>query len=444
MKSTESPAAGFIEACRAQFHAFESSLNGETKLPFHATRKQALERFAALGVPSTRHEEWKYTNISPIFKNEFIFPPEPVTATERMLAAHPLSGVAKNVLVFVNGRFVPELSALAHLAEGVTAGTLAQALATENRIVTEHLSRHADSETNPFIALNTAFAQDGVLLHIPAGVSQEEPVHVMHLSLAGSRAHLAAPRLLVIAEADSRAHLIESYYAPEPGTYFNTGVTEIVVQERAYFEHVKVQLESPAAYHIAATQIVQQQGSEYSSVNVDLGSAIVRNDLSVLLDGMDCLAHLYGFFRGDDSQLIDNHTLIDHANPLCESNELYKGILGRRARGVFNGKVMVRPDAQKTNAFQENKCLLLSDDAVMNAKPQLEIFADDVKCSHGATVGELDEEALFYLRARGIGEERANSILRHAFAVDVFNHIEIESLKNRVEHLIFEHFDDAD
>jgi Fe-S cluster assembly protein SufD len=246
---------------------------------------------------------------------------------------------------------------------------------------------------------------------------------------------------LIIGGRNSQIKVLESHHGLGEKAYFNNAVTEVVVQENARINHMRVQDESPGAYHITSLQAYQERDSYYSLVNVDLGGALVRNNLSIKLDAENCEAHIIGFYLGGGKQHMDNHTAIDHAKPNCFSNELYKGILGGKARGVFSGKIFVHPDAQKTNAYQNNKALILSDDAVINTKPQLEIFADDVKCSHGATVGQLDKEALFYLRSRGIAEEKANSILQYAFASDVFNYIPIEAVKERLNEIILNRLD---
>jgi Fe-S cluster assembly protein SufD len=243
---------------------------------------------------------------------------------------------------------------------------------------------------------------------------------------------------LIVASQSSHVRFLEFYHSLSEAAYFNNVVTEVFVEEEAVVDHIKIQEENDLAYHIANTQITQDRRSVFNCVSIDLGGALVRNNLNVRLNAENCETHLFGFFLGTGSQLIDNHTFIDHAKPHCFSNELYKGILDDKSRGVFNGKIMVRQDAQKTNALQSNKTLLLTDDAAIFAKPQLEIFADDVKCTHGATIGQLDDEALFYLRARGIGENVALAMLRYAFAGDIFENIKIDSVRNHLAEKVFE------
>jgi Fe-S cluster assembly protein SufD len=432
----------FINWTQNQFQLWESSLNGKTALPFHRVRKDAIAKFAELGIPTTRHEEWKYTNVLPIFKNRFTLPVQEIRLGKDQVKAFAFEDLAENMVVLVNGRFSKELSTFPVATKGVTIESLMSALPNRNGHIEKHLSKYASFENEPFVALNTAFMSDGTFIDIAEDTVLEQPVHLCNISVAEDNVFITNPRTLIIVGKNSRAHVVETFHALSENAYFINAVSEVVLGENANFEQIKIQAENKAAFHIASSTVHQSRSSVYSSINVDLGGKVVRNNLNVILDDEGCEAHLYGFFRASGSQLIDNHTFIDHAKPNCESTELYKGILDGKSKGVFNGKVMVRPDAQKTNAFQENKCLLLTDDAVMNAKPQLEIFADDVKCSHGATVGQLDDDALFYLRSRGIREEKANAILRHAFASDVFNHIELEAVKNKLESIVFEHFND--
>ncbi|MCA9741797.1 MAG: Fe-S cluster assembly protein SufD [Deferribacteres bacterium] len=433
----------FIDWTKSSFQLLENGLNGSARLPFHGVRKAAVAQFAKLGLPTTRDEEWKYTNVLPIFKNQFALANQEPVVAKNAIDAFGFEGLRDKMIVLVNGRFSKELSTLAIDDSTVKVGSLSDAIARGEKAVQEHLSRYADFNSEPFVALNTAFTLDGTFIHIPDDISMPHPIHLCHIVVAeDAAAAIASPRTLMVVGKNSQVHLIESYHTLEESAHLTNAVTEVVLEQGATVEHIKMQLESKSAYHIAASTVHQAEKSCFSSVNIDLGGAIVRNNLNVVLNGENAESHLYGFFRTTGSQLIDNHTFIDHAVPNCESNELYKGILDDSSKGVFNGKVLVRQDAQKTNAFQESKCLLLTDDAVMYAKPQLEIFADDVKCSHGATVGQLDEDAQFYLRSRGIGEEKANSILRHAFASDIFERIEVAEVRDMLESLVFEHFND--
>jgi Fe-S cluster assembly protein SufD len=427
----------------SNFDVFESKLNGSSTVPFHETRKSAISRFSELGFPTTRNEEWKYTNVAPIANQKFKLAAEAVQLNKKVLSPFTFGGVPQNLLVFVNGRFVKEWSHVETRAKGLVIGSLASVLEHDGEAVQKYLAKYANFENEPFTALNTAFTHDGAFVRVPAGTVMSEPIHLLNLSAESPSPWLTHPRNLIIIGAASQVQIVESYQALSEHVYFNNVVSEIVVEADAHVEHVRIQNESKEAYHIATREVHQSRGSKYSSISFDLGGALVRNNFNLRLNALDCEGNLWGFYMASGSQQVDNHTLIDHAMPHCQSNEHYKGILADKAHGVFNGKVMVRPDAQKTNAYQKNQCLLLSDEAVINSKPQLEIFADDVKCSHGASIGQLDDEALFYLRSRGIGEAEANSLLHHAFAGDVLNHVTIEPVRAQLDEMINAAFEKA-
>lgn len=420
------------------FETFESSLNGSKNVPFHDIRKKAIARFADLGFPTTRHEEWKYTSVAPILEHKFNLSARPLSVSEKLVRQFLFDGVDKNILVFVNGHFDEKLSRVESARNGMVVDNLRNVISNGNNLPEKYHAGFESNQNETFAALNTAFARDGIYINIPKGMAVEEPIVLLYLSDAQNNAFVAHPRNLIVAGAGSQMRLLECYHAISDAPYFNNVVTEVFVEEQAVVDHIKIQQESQRAYHIANTQIVQEHRSVFNCVNIDLGGALVRNNLNVRLNAENCETHLFGFFLGSGSQLIDNHTFIDHAKPHCFSNELYKGILDDKSRGVFNGKIMVRRDAQKTNALQSNKTLLLTDDAAIFAKPQLEIFADDVKCTHGATIGQLDDEALFYLRARGISENVALAMLRYAFAGDVFENIKIDSVREGLSQKVFE------
>lgn len=424
----------------SHFQAFENSLNGSGKVPFHQIRRSAIAKFADLGFPGRRDEEWKYTNLTPLLKHKF-----PVAARTTSLPADTVrqfvfKGLAENLLVFVNGRYSRELSNYRVSENGVSVDSLENALKNQPERVAAYLAKYAPFEKESFVALNTAFAVDGAFIYVPDDVIVEQPVHLLYISEVSAGSHFASPRNLIVAGRNSQVKIVESYHGVGENPYFNNVVTEAAVNENARVDHIRIQDENLSAYHVYSLETHQQQNSVYWMVNVDMGGALVRNNLTLTLDAENCEGHLLGFYMADGRQHIDNHTAIDHAKPNCFSNELYKGILSGKAKGVFNGKIFVRRDAQKTNAYQNNKALLLSEDATINSKPQLEIFADDVKCSHGATVGQLDSEALFYLRSRGIPQEQANSILQYAFASEVFGYITIDSVREHLEEIIEERF----
>ncbi len=300
----------------------------------------------------------------------------------------------------------------------------------------EHLGRHARLEDNAFTALNTALFRYGALVRVPRGKVIEEPVYLLFLSAPGPSPLANYPRNLILAGASSQLSLVEIYASLGEAPSFTAAVTEILVEDGAIVDHSKVQQEGPGAFHFANTQVRQDRASNFSSVFVGLGAQWARNEVRVLLDGEGCECTLNGLYQATGRQHMDNHTVIDHARPHCASHELYKGILDEQAHGVFNGKIFVRQDAQKTDAKQTNQTLLLSEDATINTKPQLEIYADDVKCTHGATVGQLDAEALFYLRTRGVGREDARALLTYAFANDILGRMRISALRHRLEHAL--------
>jgi Fe-S cluster assembly protein SufD len=420
----------------SNFDFFESKLNGSSTIPFHETRRAAISKFAEAGFPTPRHEEWKYTNVAPILSHKFKLAQEPVQLDKSALAEFVFGGLPQNLLVFVNGQFSKELSGFKSRAKGLAFDTLANVLSNGAELTGRHLARYANYESDAFTALNTAFATDGAFVRVPANVRLEEPIHLLYLSEASKAPFLAHPRNLLIVGKGSQVKVIESYHHLSGVTYFNNIVTEMVVEENAAVEHVRIQNESRHAYHVATREVHQDKSSVYSSISLDLGGALVRNNLNLRLDAENCEGKLYGFYVASGEQHVDNHTLIDHLKPHCQSNEHYKGILDDKAKGVFNGKVYVRPDAQKTNAYQSNQCLLLSEQATINTKPQLEIYADDVKCSHGASIGQLDEDGVFYLRSRGISAEEAHSMLRYAFASEILNRITIETVREHLEKMV--------
>ena len=427
----------------SNFDVFESKLNGSSGTPFHEIRKSAISKFSELGFPTTHNEEWKYTNIAPIASAKFKLAAEATHLHKKILSPYTFDSMPQNLLVFVNGRFVKEWSHVAARGKGLVIESLASVLERDGEVAQKYFAKYADFEKEPFTALNTAFTYDGAFLRVPAGTILSEPIHLLHLSVEGQSPWLTHPRNLMVVGAASQVQIVESYHALSDHVYFNNVVSEIVVDPDAQVEHVRIQNESKRAYHVATREVHQARGSRYSSISIDLGGALVRNNFHLRLNALNCEGNLWGFYMASGVQHLDNHTLIDHAMPHCQSNEHYKGILADKAHGVFNGKVMVRPDAQKTNAYQKNQCLLLSDEAVINSKPQLEIFADDVKCSHGASIGQLDDEALFYLRSRGLREAEANSLLRQAFAGDILNRITIAPVRAELDEMIHAAFEKA-
>jgi Fe-S cluster assembly protein SufD len=411
------------------------------RLPASLTdaRRHARDRFQALGWPTTEDEEWRLTSVAPIAETKFALATDGRASLGRAeLTPFRLPDVAASELVFVNGRFAPELSRTEALPRGVRVQNLASTLRADPEEVETHLTRVAPFERQSFTALNTALFVDGAFLYIPPGDVIESPIHVLFVSTDEGRPTMAHPRVLAVVGNNAHVSIVETYAGPPGSRYFSNAVTEVVVGENASVDHYKLQRESLLAYHVATMHVVQKRNARFQSHSLSFGGALVRNDVSAVLDGEGIECTLNGLYLGDDRRMVDNHTTIDHAKPHCGSREVYKGILADHARAVFNGKIIVRPDAQKTDAKQTNKALLLSEDAQINTKPQLEIFANDVKCTHGAAVGQMDDEAIFYLRARGLGLDEARDLLVHAFAGDVLNRMPLEALRSRADALLLE------
>lgn len=400
-----------------------------------ATRDDSMRRFAERGFPTTRHEDWRFTNISPIA--DTVFEAAGPAPTAAQMASHLFPEANAHLAVIAAGVFSPELSSIGDLPTGVVVGSLAEAIRGGGDAVRGALAQVAKGD-HPFVWLNTGLFTDGVFIHVPAGVIVDRPVHVHVASDAGTKPVATHPRILIVAGENSQVTIVESYGGPEGQKYFTNTVTEAAVAAGGVVQHVKVQRESRKAFHVAGTFARLDRGSVFASHSISLGGAIVRNDISAVLDGEGGEATLNGLYIADGDRLVDNHTVIDHAKAHCPSHELYKGVMGGKARAVFNGKIFVRQDAQKTNAKQTNKALLLSDDAQINTKPQLEIFADDVKCTHGAAIGQLDEDAMFYLRARGIGRNAARDLLIRAFAGEVIDQVTPEAIRPRLEQLMLD------
>ncbi|MDE2964806.1 MAG: Fe-S cluster assembly protein SufD, partial [Acidobacteriota bacterium] len=340
-------------------------------------------------------------------------------------------------LVFLNARFSREHSSVGDLPPGVRVQGLSEFLNGQGPSVQEALGRYAGDGEEPFAALNTAFLQDVALVHLPANTVVEQPIHLHFHSREEGEPVVSHPRCLVLAGANSQARIVESYSGAADSLYFTNTVTELVAREGAVIEHYKLQQESLRAFHIATMQFHLERSATVSSHSISLGGALVRNHVNAVLDGEGAEATLNGFSLTTGRQHVDNHTSIDHAKPHCNSFELYKGILDDRSSGVFNGRIIVRPHAQKTDSKQTNQNLLLSEEALVNTNPQLEIYADDVKCTHGATIGQLDPQAVFYLQSRGIGREAARQLLTFAFANDIASQIRIEPIRARLEKTLF-------
>jgi Fe-S cluster assembly protein SufD len=419
-----------------QFEAFAQNGGSEGPGWLPPLRRAAIDRFAAVGFPTPRDEEWRFTPVGPIAQALFR-PAAAGTVTRDALAPFLFGHAEWPQLVFVNGKYMPELSVVPAVPPGVRLGNLAAALKGDGELLERHLTRHAGPETTPFAALNTAFMRDGALVHVPAGTALEQPVHLVFVTSPDAAGTVAHPRNLVVVERGARASVVESYVTlAEGATYLTNAVTEVVSGEGAWTEHTRIQRESERAYHIGLTHVDQAQGSHYRSFTLAMGGAIARHNLHVRLNAPGIETLMYGLYLTRGEQVVDNHTAIYHDHPGCTSWEVYKGVLDNRSRAVFNGKVLVKPEAQKTDAKQTNRNLLLSPGAKVDTKPQLEIFADDVKCTHGATVGFLDPLGLFYLRSRGIPPETARKVLTYAFAAEVVDEVALPPVREELNRLV--------
>ena len=415
--------------------------------PLGPLREDAFRCFDRLGFPTTRLEEWRFTNIARIVDTPFQAPPAAGGLDRGWLdTLHPPRSDGPE-LVFVNGHLAPELSDVSGLPPGVRVQGLAAMAgaagpdageAARLDAVARRLGRLARFERQAFTALNTAFLRDGAVIEVDGGVVVERPIHLLFASSSDAAPVLSQPRVLVLAGAGSEVRVVESHAGAGDFPYLSNAVTEVSVADNAVVDHYTLVREADAAFHVGNLAARVGRAGNFSSHAITTGGAIVRNEAGVVLGGEGGECTLNGLYLANGRQLVDNQTTIDHSMPHCDSHELYKGILDGRSRAVFNGKIIVRLDAQKTDAKQSNKALLLSEEAQITTKPQLEIFADDVRCTHGATVGQLDADALFYLRSRALSEAQARQLLVHAFAADLLGHIKVEAIRRQLDALLLE------
>lgn len=400
-------------------------------------QRTAFERFEEIGFPSVRDEEWKYTNVAPLAKINF----NPNGATPSAITdvtQFANTEANKSQLIFVNGILRQDLSDLSAVAAEIVLLDLAAAVNDEKyaEIVRAHLGRTADHVSNGFVDLNTAFLNTGAFLYLPKNKNIETPIHLLFLTDSSQENLITSPRVLVVAEESSSATLIESYASARDEIYFTNAVVEVVMKENARLEHYKVQRDGHGAFHIATTAVTLARNSGYNTTTITLGAQLSRHDIRVSLDDEGAECSVDGLYIVSTGQHTDTHSVIDHRKPHCTSRQLYKGILDGKSRAVFNGKIFVRLDAQKTDAMQTNKNLLLSNEARVDTKPQLEILADDVKCAHGAAVGQLDEDELFYLATRGIHQDLAKNLLTYGFAEEVIGKIKVDSIRAQLDEAV--------
>jgi len=403
-------------------------------------REAGRTAFVAQGFPTLDDEDWRFTNLAALAKLNFRPAPGAKAngAESKLLAESVFAGLGGHRLVFVNGRFAAQLSSVGALAKGVRVGSLAAALAEGTGVIEQHLGRYARTDGNAFAALNQAYFVDGAFIQVPDGVAVAEPIQLLYLSSAKRPGDVIHPRNLILAGANSKLMVVESYLSASKSAYFTNAVTELVAGENAHVEHVKLQDEALAAFHIATIAGEFGAVSHVKVHSIALGAKLSRNNIHTKLagEGLECVLNGLYLTRGD--QLADHHMVVEHTHPRCASHEYFNGILDDKSRGIFHGRIYVHPEAQKTDAKQTNKNLLLSDSATADTKPQLEIYADDVKCTHGATVGQLNLESIFYLRTRGLGPDTARRMLIHAFAGEIIERIQCEPARAVINQLVWD------
>jgi len=425
-----------------QFQRFED----EDRRPswLYPIRKAGLARFAELGFPTLNHEDWRFTNVAPVAALPFkpVFKPESDGGVEQAIKDSAFAGLPGGKLVFIDGHFVPNLSTLPAVPKGATFASLAKALAADDGLLERQLAQHARTEDNAFAALNTAFFSDGAFIHVPADCDVKDPVQLVFIATGRETGAAVFPRNLIVAEAGSRLTVVESHISIGDAAVLNCPVTELLARDDATVEHLKFQDEGRQSFHLATVHGEFGRSSNVSFHSFALGARLSRNNIHVRLagEGLECVLNGLYLTRGD--QLADHHMIVEHAQPRCASHEYFNGILDDRSKGVFHGRILVQPVAQKTDAKQTNRNLLLSDEATVDTKPQLEIYADDVKCTHGATVGQMNEDSIFYLRARGIGLEKARQMLMHAFAGEIIDRVKCEPAREILDRVVWDRLEE--
>jgi Fe-S cluster assembly protein SufD len=397
-------------------------------------REDAFARFSETGFPTTHDEDWRFTNVSAVASTPFELA-SPDTVSREQLASFGASEFAC-CLVFVNGLFLQELSILAKLPKGLTIGSLAAQLKNDPASLESHLGHYLNTQRDSFAALNTAFIEDGAYVHVPRGVVVETPIYALYVTVPNSTPTMNHPRNLIVAEENSRVTVVEDYVSLGEGATFSNAATELVAGDNANVSHYMIVREGDQAYNFSTLRIQQGRHANVATHSLLLSGALVRNNVHPVLagEGSECLIN--GLFMANGRQHMDNYMLVEHASPHCDSRQFYNGILNGQSHGVFHGRIIVHKDAQKTDAKQTNRNLLLSDDAQIDTKPQLEIYADDVKCTHGATIGQVDENALFYLRSRGLAEAAARHVLLLAFANECLDRMNSPQVRAHLEKLV--------
>jgi Fe-S cluster assembly protein SufD len=427
-------------------HYLSQFSHHQTSHPWlHEQQDSALQVLRDKGFPTTRVEEWRYTDINPILKRNFNFSlPQDGFNAESALESARISDLDCYEMVFINGKFLSGHSTLSNLPEKIIIKSLNTAIIDNDNWISQYLNSQLHSDKNGFVALNTAFIEDGAAIFIPDKVELEKPVNLIFLTDNTNDAAASNVRNLLVLGKNAKANVIETYFGTENKDYFTNTISEVCLADGASLQHYKLQQEATNAYHLGYMHVGQEMHSKFVSHQVSLGSKLSRSEIDISLKGSGAECSLNGLYMATDKQHVDHHTRVDHLSPNTSSKETYRGVLGGRARGVFNGKIIVHKDAQKTDAHLTNANLLLSADAEVDTKPELEIYADDVKCSHGATVGQLDQQMLHYLRTRAIKEDVARSLLTFAFADEVVRRIDYAEIRNRLEKIIVGKLPDAD
>ncbi|MCW5911226.1 MAG: Fe-S cluster assembly protein SufD [Cyclobacteriaceae bacterium] len=416
-----------------------SEIIDSLRQPFNAAieqRSQALEQFKKLGLPGSRHEEYRFTPVTRYLEKNFSWTKNDIEGNIASAVGFLIPQLDANVLVLVNGKFNASLSKVISPASEITITTLSEAIRSQHVAVNEYFNKFVSNESDAFAAMNSAFWQEGIFVHVPENTPVEKPVFILHLNDATSAQVVTQTRILAVIEKGATVSVIEKSDSIGENTIFHNFAEEWIVKEGAHLEYCKIQNDSGKICQVSNSVIHQSAASKLNTFTLTLDGQLIRNNLHILIDGEQCESHFYGLYLLTGNTLADNHTVVDHKKPNSFSNEMYKGIMDGNSKGVFNGKIYVRPHAQKTNAFQSNRNIIISDTATVNTKPQLEIWADDVKCSHGCTSGQLDEGALFYLRSRGIAEANAKAMLLYAFAAEVLEPIQNHTLKAYLDNLI--------
>lgn len=420
---------------QSSYIVFENELNGDADMPLHQIRRAAFNNFIAQGFPTKRNEEWKYTNLKPILKIDYKLFPKLEDAIEfRDVKKYFLNDIDSYKVVFINGVYSSWLSETTH--RGFDVCTFGSALKKYPEVLEKYFAKITPPENAPMASLNTAFAREGAFIRVPANTTVDKSIQLIFFNTAEEREIMVQPRNLIVLEDGAKAEVIERHQSLNDVAVFTNTVTEIHVGKNADLRYYKLQNDFRTASLVDTTNVHQKRDSRTRFGTFSFGGRLTRNNLHISLDGENCESTLTGLTLIDEGQHVDHHTRVDHSVPNCRSYELYKGIYDGNAKGVFNGRIVVHPGAQKTNAFQQNNNLLLTDKSSVDTKPQLEIYADDVKCSHGCTIGQLDDEALFYLRSRGIPRKEAMALLMYAFASDALREVGIRELKQKINLLI--------